>query len=122
MLAPSCSNLRGRRSAASSTAPPGVVTTMSLPHTIPACADRRSKGETLMERARIVVCDDEPGLRDMVQEYLTAQDYTVQAAENGAALRRLVPAFRPDLVVLDVNMPGEDGLSLTRWLRSEEHC
>ena len=75
-----------------------------------------------MERARIVVCDDEPGLRDMVQEYLAAQDYSVKVAENGAALRRLVPAFRPDLVVLDVNMPGEDGLSLTRWLRSEEHC
>jgi DNA-binding response OmpR family regulator len=75
-----------------------------------------------MERARIVVCDDEPGLRDMVQEYLTAQDYTVRSAENGAALRRLVPTFRPDLVVLDVNMPGEDGLSLTRWLRNEENC
>lgn len=76
----------------------------------------------MAERARIAVCDDEPGLRDMLQEYLTAQGYGVETAADGAALRRLVPKFRPDLVILDVNMPGEDGFSLARWLSHEEHC
>jgi len=76
----------------------------------------------MSERARIIVCDDEPGLREMLEEYLTAQGYGVRTAADGAALRSLVPQFRPDLVVLDINMPGEDGLSLARWLRAQEHC
>lgn len=76
----------------------------------------------MTERARIAVCDDEPGLREMLEEYLARQGYGVRTAADGVALRRLVPSWRPDIVVLDINMPGEDGLSLARWLRVEEHC
>lgn len=72
------------------------------------------------EGARLIVCDDEPGLREMLEEYLGQSGFTVACAADGAALRALAPRFRPDLTVLDINMPGENGLSLARWLREEE--
>jgi len=73
-------------------------------------------------KARIIVCDDEAEMRDMLREFLTEEGYAVEEAAGGAELRRLVPAFRPDLVICDLRMPGEDGLSLTRWMRAEAHC
>ena len=73
-------------------------------------------------RARIIVCDDEEPMREMLEEFLTAEGYEVTLARGGAELRRLVPAVRPDLVICDLRMPGEDGLSLTRWLRAESHA
>lgn len=73
-------------------------------------------------KARIVVCDDDPDLRDLLVDLLSREGYEVEAAEDGIALRRIVPKFRPDLVVCDQMMPGEDGLSLTRWMRGEGHC
>jgi DNA-binding response OmpR family regulator len=73
-------------------------------------------------RARIVVCDDDPDVRDLLVDLLRKDGYDVAAAEDGIALRTLVPRFRPDLVVCDLMMPGEDGLSLTRWLRGEGHA
>ena len=72
--------------------------------------------------ARIIVCDDDPDVRELVTDLLNRDGYQVEAAEDGIALRRLVPTFRPDLVVCDLRMPGEDGLSLTRWLRGESHA
>ena len=73
-------------------------------------------------RARIVVCDDDPDVRDLLVDLLRKDGYDVASAEDGIALRALVPKFRPDLVVCDLMMPGEDGLSLTRWLRGEGHA
>lgn len=73
-------------------------------------------------RARIIVCDDDPDLRDLLVDLLVRDGYEVEAAEDGIALRRIVPRFRPDIVVCDLMMPGEDGLSLTRWLRGEGHA
>lgn len=72
--------------------------------------------------ARIIICDDDPDVRDLLTDLLDKEGYQVEVAEDGAALRQLVPVFRPDLVVCDLRMPGEDGLSLTRWLRSESHA
>lgn len=76
----------------------------------------------MTEKARIIVCDDEAEMREMLEEFLTEQGYAVTVANGGAELRRLVPEVRPDLVICDLKMPGEDGLSLTRWLRSESHA
>ena len=70
-------------------------------------------------RGHIIVCDDEPDIRDMIGEYLARQGYAVSAAEDGAALRALLRDGEADLVILDINMPGEDGLSLARFLRAE---
>lgn len=65
----------------------------------------------------IIVVDDEPGLRAMIQDYLTMQGFVVEGAESGVALDKLLAASRPDLILLDVNMPGEGGLSIVRRLR-----
>lgn len=66
----------------------------------------------------IVVCDDEPDIRDTVAEYLERQGYAVSQAESGEALRQVMADRHVDAVVLDITMPGEDGLSIARSLRT----
>ncbi|WP_430397028.1 response regulator [Ferrovibrio sp.] len=72
-----------------------------------------------MAEARIIVVDDEAGIREMLAEYLSGHGFVVRAADGAAHCRRLLAEEAADLVVLDINMPGEDGLSLARWLRGE---
>jgi two-component system phosphate regulon response regulator OmpR len=69
--------------------------------------------------AHLVVVDDEPDIREMLQEYLEMQGFQVTAADGGAALRAIVADRDVDLVLLDITMPGEDGLSLARFLREK---
>ena len=66
----------------------------------------------------IVIVDDEPDLREGVATYLRGHGFAVSEAEGGEALRALMAERAVDLVVLDVNMPGEDGLSIARHLRA----
>lgn len=66
---------------------------------------------------RIIVVDDEEHICEMVADYLNGQGFSARAASGGAALDTLLPDFSPDLVLLDVNMPHEDGLSVARRLR-----
>lgn len=66
----------------------------------------------------ILICDDEPVLREMVRDYLGGRGFTIAEAEDAAALHAQIQDTPPDLVVLDVNMPGEDGLSALRTLRA----
>ncbi len=68
----------------------------------------------------ILVVDDHREIRDLLGKYLTRQGYRVSLAESAAAARRVIEAGAVALVVLDIMMPGEDGLSLCRWLR-ERH-
>jgi two-component system OmpR family response regulator/two-component system phosphate regulon response regulator OmpR len=72
-----------------------------------------------MEKDTIYVTDDDPGIRDLVAEYLTSQGYSVETAEDAISLDRLLAARLPDLLVLDWMMPGEDGLSIARRLRAQ---
>ena len=72
-----------------------------------------------MEKDSIYVTDDDPGIRELVAEYLTNQGYHVETAEDAASLDRLLAVRRPDLLVLDWMMPGEDGLSIARRLRAQ---
>lgn len=67
----------------------------------------------------IYVVDDDAGIRDLLAEYLGAQGFEVACAEGGAALDGLLQKRRPDLVVLDLMMPGEDGLSIARRLKGQ---
>lgn len=69
--------------------------------------------------ARILVADDEAELRGLLQRYLTEQGYTVRAVENSQVLDKLLTRERFDVLVLDVMMPGEDGLSVCRRLRAQ---
>jgi two-component system phosphate regulon response regulator OmpR len=71
----------------------------------------------MSDRLHIAVVDDERDIRETVAEYLEMNGYRVSKADGGAALRQLTEQGRVDLAILDVTMPGEDGLSLARWLR-----
>ncbi|MGC8807282.1 MAG: response regulator [Thiomonas sp.] len=72
---------------------------------------------TLSQTARILVVDDDPELRDMLRDYLTGNGYTVDLAAHGDAMRERLAQAAPQAVILDLMLPGEDGLSLARALR-----
>lgn len=76
-------------------------------------------GGQITLRARIAIVDDEPDLRDAVAEYLEANGYDVTAVGSAAEMRALVADKSFHLAILDIAMPGEDGLSLGRWLRAK---
>ena len=66
---------------------------------------------------QVMVVDDEPELRALLGEYFGRHGFEVVLAEDAAAARRQVAQRVPDIAILDVNMPGENGLSLARFLR-----
>jgi two-component system phosphate regulon response regulator OmpR len=65
----------------------------------------------------LLVVDDEPELRALLAEYFERQGFVVAAVPDAAQARALIGQQPPQAVLLDVNMPGENGLSLARWLR-----
>jgi DNA-binding response OmpR family regulator len=67
----------------------------------------------------IVVVDDEAAARDMVGDYLRMHGFAVSLCDGGSALRAEIAKQRPDLIVLDLNMPQEDGLSIIRDLKQK---
>lgn len=67
--------------------------------------------------AHILVVDDEAEVRDLLQEYLIKQGFAVSAVASAASAREVLEAQAVDLIVLDLRMPGEDGLSFARELR-----
>ncbi len=66
---------------------------------------------------RILIVEDDPSVRDMLAEYLGTHGYEVSKADRGTAMREAVERDLPDVVLLDVNLPGEDGFTLARFLR-----
>lgn len=71
----------------------------------------------MSEIPNLIVVDDDADIRQLLAEYLRKHGFGVTAAENGTELFAAVAEAVPDLIVLDVMMPGEDGLSLCRRLR-----
>ncbi|HEU4646140.1 MAG TPA: response regulator [Burkholderiales bacterium] len=71
-----------------------------------------------MPPERILIVDDDRDIRESMGEYLQGHGYEVALADGGEAMRKALEAALPDVVLLDLNMPGEDGLSLARWLRA----
>jgi DNA-binding response OmpR family regulator len=67
----------------------------------------------------VLVVDDEPIVREVVVRYLEHEGYRTLEAGDGEHARILLEAERPDLVVLDVMLPGVDGLELCRWIRAK---
>jgi two-component system OmpR family response regulator len=65
----------------------------------------------------ILIVDDDREIRSLLAEYLSANGYRTLIAENGAAMEKELERHHIDLIVLDLNMPGEDGLTLCRKLR-----
>ena len=71
----------------------------------------------MSDSAHILVVDDEPDARSELEDYLTYNGYQVSTAEGGPAMRDVLESQGVDLVILDLMMPGEDGLTLTDYLR-----
>jgi two-component system, OmpR family, response regulator len=70
------------------------------------------------EVVKILVVEDDPEIRDLLDEYLTGEGYLVSTADSPASAERLIERRWPDLVVMDLMMPREDGLSFTRRIRA----
>ncbi len=66
----------------------------------------------------LLVVDDDPKLRDLLRRYLTENQFEVSLAQDGPAMNRLLQRQPVDLIVLDLMLPGEDGLSIVRRLRA----
>jgi len=67
---------------------------------------------------KILVVDDDTRIRDLLRRYLTQEGFDVMLAEDGKSVTRVMMRDTPDLIVLDLMMPGEDGLSICRRLRA----
>ena len=71
------------------------------------------------DRGRILVVDDDEGLRELLVRYLSDNGYDAAGIADGAAMKRHLAAHPVDLLLLDVMLPGEDGLSLARALNAK---
>ena len=72
-----------------------------------------------LSAAHLLIVDDDERIRELLKRYLMKQGFMVTAARDAAQARRLLTGLAFDLIVLDVMMPGEDGVALTQWLRGE---
>jgi DNA-binding response OmpR family regulator len=71
----------------------------------------------MSSNGRVLIVEDDRSIREMVAEYLGSQGYEVSQAEGGSDMREAIERSLPDVVLLDVRLPGEDGLTLARYLR-----
>ena len=69
---------------------------------------------------KILVVDDDPRLRDLLRRYLGENGFHVLVGENGSAMNRLLTREHFDAIILDLMMPGEDGLTLLKQLRAKK--
>ena len=83
-------------------------------------ADKSSGGAPGGRTRHLLVVDDDNRIRDLLKEFLARSGFRVTGAADAAAARKLIEAMDFDLLVLDVMMPGEDGFSLARWVRSRQ--
>lgn len=67
----------------------------------------------------ILIVDDDPGIRRLLTRYLSEHGYLVTGAADGREMRRALDAAIPDLIILDLMLPGEDGLTLFRTLNAD---
>jgi DNA-binding response OmpR family regulator len=68
---------------------------------------------------RVLVVDDDPDLCSLLSDYLTANGFVVQTVGDGVAMRGALAREQPDAIVMDLMLPGEDGLSLTRSVKAQ---
>jgi two-component system phosphate regulon response regulator OmpR len=69
--------------------------------------------------AHLLIVDDDERIRDLLKQFLIRHGFLVSAARDSEHARRVLAGLDFDLIVLDVMMPGEDGVSLTKWIRCD---
>ena len=89
--------------------------------TVARVSENKRSATHVGARATILIVDDEPGVREVLEEYFTVHGYAAIGAENAGAAKNAAAANPIDLALIDINMPGEDGLSLARHFR-ERHA
>lgn len=72
-----------------------------------------------MMNAKVLVVDDEQSILDLATAYLRQEGYDTYTANDGSSALKAARAFRPDLIVLDIMLPGMDGLEVLNQLRRE---
>src|SRR6476659_7068461 len=97
--------------------PPRVVTTCKPPRAPRGRCYHRAAMQP-QQRQKILVVDDDLRLRDLLKRYLSEQGFAVDTVADAAAMDRQQGRVRYDLMVLDLMLPGEDGLAICRRLRS----
>ncbi len=70
------------------------------------------------DNPHVLVVDDDAGIRDLLADYLVKQGLTVATARDGKEMDERLAGFDPDIIVMDLMMPGEDGLALTRRVKA----
>ncbi|NPV81234.1 MAG: response regulator transcription factor [Firmicutes bacterium] len=74
-----------------------------------------------MKETKVLVVDDEPSIVELIRFNLVREGFKVTAAYSGGGLLDRIRAERPDLVILDIMLPGEDGLTICREIRKESN-
>ncbi len=74
------------------------------------------------ESANVLVVDDDPEIRKLVSEYLTNEGFVVQTANDADETWRRLGRFKPDVILLDVRLPDDDGMSMIPRLRGKTDC
>jgi two-component system, OmpR family, phosphate regulon response regulator OmpR len=72
----------------------------------------------MTDKSSLLVVDDEPEIRETMREYFEFCGFDVYAVHDGESMRKVMGQRRIDVVLMDINLPGEDGLALTRELRA----
>ena len=80
-----------------------------------------TKSNIYEDKQRVLVVDDEQKISEMVRDYLEAVDFEISTAKNGKEALSQIESFSPDLIVLDIMMPGLDGLDLVRKIRTSSN-
>ena len=72
-----------------------------------------------LRTAKVLVVDDEPEITDIVQTFLTESGYKVDVLNNPRDAVTKAKQFKPDVILLDIMMPGADGYTVCQWIKSE---
>ncbi len=85
--------------------------------TIMRAAEAKGSAVHVGARATILIVDDEPGVREVLEEYFAAHGYAAIGAKDAGAAKSIAASNPVDVALIDINMPGEDGFSLARHFR-----
>lgn len=77
------------------------------------------KAASMSQKATVLIVDDEPDVREVLEEYFSAQGYHTWGAETASVARQFAAQHPVDVALVDIHMPGEDGLSLARHFREQ---